>query len=49
MARAFVTHPVADYDKWRPIFDADRPRLAAAGVTVAVETYPDRVGIVGVT
>ena len=34
MARGFPTHPVSDYEKWRPIFDADRPRLAAAGVTV---------------
>ena len=31
MARAFVTHPVADYDKWRPIFDADRPGLLPQG------------------
>jgi hypothetical protein len=34
MARAFVSRPVADYEKWRPIFDADRPRLSAAGVAV---------------
>ncbi len=33
MARVFIAHPVADYDKWRPVYDADKPRRAAAGVT----------------
>jgi hypothetical protein len=32
MARVFINHPVADYDTWRPHFDADKPRRAAAGV-----------------
>lgn len=33
MARVFIQHPVADYEAWRPHFDADKPRRAAAGVT----------------
>jgi hypothetical protein len=32
MARIFINHPVSDYDKWRPAFDADKPRRAAAGM-----------------
>jgi hypothetical protein len=31
MARAFVTHPVADYDKWRPIFTLTDPGLLPQG------------------
>jgi hypothetical protein len=33
MAKIFLQHPVADFDKWRPIFDADGPRRDAAGLT----------------
>ncbi len=33
MARAFINHPVSDYDKWRPYYDADKARRAAAGIT----------------
>jgi hypothetical protein len=33
MARMFINHPVSDYGKWRPVFDADKPRRAAAGLT----------------
>jgi hypothetical protein len=51
MARVFIHHPVADYDKWRPVFDADKPRRAAAGLMdVAVlrdADDPNSVWIVG--
>lgn len=51
MARVFLNHPVADYDKWRPYFDRDAPRRAAAGLTdVAVlrdADDPNSVWIVG--
>lgn len=51
MARVFINHPVADYDTWRPIFDADKPRRAAAGlIDVAVlrdADNPNSVWIVG--
>jgi hypothetical protein len=33
MPRVFIAHPVADYDTWRPVYDADKPRRAAAGIT----------------
>jgi hypothetical protein len=33
MAKIFLDHPIADYDTWRPIFDADAPRREAAGMT----------------
>jgi hypothetical protein len=33
MAKLFLNHPVGDYDKWRPHFDADVPRREAAGLT----------------
>ncbi len=36
MAKLFLTHPIADYDTWRPVFDADAPRRAAAGLTNVV-------------
>jgi hypothetical protein len=32
MARVFINHPVADYDTWRPHFDADKSRRTASGV-----------------
>lgn len=37
MAHIFIQHDIADYDVWRPIFDADKPgREAAGAVDVAV-------------
>jgi hypothetical protein len=33
MARVFINHPVSNYDKWRPAFDADQARRAGAGLT----------------
>jgi hypothetical protein len=51
MARVFIHHPVADYDKWRPVFDADQPRRESAGlVDVAVlrdADDPNSIWIVG--
>jgi hypothetical protein len=51
MARVFINHPVADYDKWRPVFDADKARRAASGVTdIAVlrdADDPNSIWIVG--
>ena len=34
MAQAFISHRVADYEKWRQGFDADMPKLEDVGVTV---------------
>jgi hypothetical protein len=37
MAHIFIQHDVADYEAWRPVFDADKPAREAAGaVDVAV-------------
>ena len=36
-----VRHTVADYEKWRPIFDADASRRAAAGATGVAQIYRD--------
>jgi hypothetical protein len=33
MAIAIIRHKVADYGKWRPVFDADEPRRQAADMT----------------
>jgi len=33
MAHVFMQHQVADYDAWRPVFDADKGGREAAGVT----------------
>ena len=33
MEHIFMQHQVADYDVWRPIFDADSSNRATAGVT----------------
>ena len=33
MARVVINHPVADYDAWRSVYDADAPRRGAAGIT----------------
>lgn len=32
MIYAFVTHPVQDFDTWKPVFDSDQPRANAAGI-----------------
>jgi hypothetical protein len=51
MAPIVVNDPVLDDDKWRPAFDADKPRRAAAGlVDVAVlrdVDNPNSIWIVG--
>jgi hypothetical protein len=33
MAKMFLHHPVADFDRWRPVYDGDAPRREAAGLT----------------
>jgi len=33
MAKMFLHHPVADFDKWRPVFDGDAARRDSAGLT----------------
>ena len=33
MAHIIIQHQVADFDAWRPIYEADRPGRQAAGVT----------------
>lgn len=33
MAKIFMNHPVADYDAWRSVFDADVGRREAAGLS----------------
>lgn len=51
MARVFINHPVADFDTWRPVFGADKPRRAAAGLEdIAVlrdADNPNSIWIVG--
>jgi quinol monooxygenase YgiN len=37
-----VQHTVADYGKWRPVFDADEPRRRAAGATGVNQVYRDK-------
>ena len=32
MAHIIIQHEVANFEAWRPIFEADRPARAAAGV-----------------
>jgi hypothetical protein len=32
MAKLFLHHPVADFDKWRPIYDGDAARRESAGL-----------------
>jgi len=34
MARFYLSHPVEDFDKWKPIFDADGERHKDAGLSV---------------
>jgi hypothetical protein len=36
-----VRHTVADYKKWRPIFDADEARRRAAGAKGVNQVYRD--------
>ena len=33
MAHIIIQHQVADFDTWRPVYEADRPGRQAAGVT----------------
>ena len=37
-----VRHTVADYAKWRPIFDADEPNRRAAGATGFQHVFRDQ-------
>ena len=32
MIYAFGSHPVQDFDAWKPVFDSDQPRAEAAGI-----------------
>jgi quinol monooxygenase YgiN len=36
-----VRHTVADYEKWRPFFDADESRRRAAGATGVNQVFRD--------
>jgi len=36
-----VRHTVADYEKWRPLFDEDEARRRAAGATGVNQVYRD--------
>jgi heme-degrading monooxygenase HmoA len=36
-----VRHTVADYEEWRPFFDADEARRRAAGATGVNQVYRD--------
>lgn len=31
MIYVLVSHPIQDFDVWKPVFDSDQPRLNAAG------------------
>lgn len=42
MISVSVRHTVADYAKWRPIFDADQAKVRASGATGAGQVYRDR-------
>ena len=33
MAHIIIQHQVADFDAWRPVYEADQPGRKAAGVT----------------
>jgi hypothetical protein len=37
-----VRHTVADYAKWRPIFDADAPNRRASGATGVQHVFRDQ-------
>lgn len=41
MVHLNVRHTVADYEKWRTIFDEDEARRRAAGATGVNEVYRD--------
>lgn len=32
MIYAFGSHPVQNFDTWKPVFDSDQPRAEAAGI-----------------
>ena len=32
MIYVLLSHPVQDFDTWRPVFDSDQARAAAAGI-----------------
>jgi quinol monooxygenase YgiN len=36
-----VRHTVADYAKWRPVFDADEPKRRAGGATGVQQVFRD--------
>jgi len=33
MSRFYLSHPVSDFEAWKPIYDADSDRRDAAGLT----------------
>ena len=33
MARFYLSHPVEDFEKWKPLFDADAERHKSAGLS----------------
>ena len=41
MIYASIRHTVADYAKWRPIFDADESNRRAFGATGVTQVYRD--------
>ena len=41
MVYVSVRHTVADYAKWRPVFDADESNRRAAGATGVQQVYRD--------
>ena len=41
MVNIIVRHTIADYEKWRPIFDGDAARRKAGGATGVQQVYRD--------
>ncbi len=41
MVRGFINHPVSDFERWRPAFEADKPRRAA------IADDPNPIWVVG--
>lgn len=41
MCYLVVRHKVADYNKWRPVYDEDNTRRRAAGATGVSQVYRD--------
>ncbi|MEH6348029.1 MAG: hypothetical protein V7785_23230 [Bermanella sp.] len=33
MTRFYLSHPVKDFDAWKPVFDADESRRSSAGLS----------------